>query len=205
MISIGNEIRSGLLWPLGSTSSYYNIASLLHSAASGIKDSKLSPTPMVMIHLDNGWSWSEQQYFYDTVLGEGPLKAIDFDVMGVSYYPFYSASATLASLKSSLTNMVNTWGKKIVVAETNWPYSCPNGPTFPSDTSSIPFSSSGQTTWIEDVASILSALPNSAGIGLFYWEPGWIGNAGLGSSCADNLLVNSDWTWRSSLGVFSSI
>lgn len=53
-----------------------------------------------MIHLDNGWSWSTQQYFYQTVLAEGPLLTTDFDMMGVSYYPFYNSAATLASLKS---------------------------------------------------------------------------------------------------------
>jgi arabinogalactan endo-1,4-beta-galactosidase len=48
IISIGNEIRAGLLWPLGGTSSYKNIADILHSAAWGIKDSKLSPKPSIM-------------------------------------------------------------------------------------------------------------------------------------------------------------
>jgi len=55
IISIGNEIRTGLLWPTGGTSSWYNIARLLHSASAGIKDSNLNPKPKIMIHLDNGW------------------------------------------------------------------------------------------------------------------------------------------------------
>jgi arabinogalactan endo-1,4-beta-galactosidase len=177
----------------------------LHSAAWGIKDSNLNPKPQIMIHLDDGWNWSEQQYFYQTVLKQGPLLTSDFDVMGVSYYPFYNSAATLSSFKSTLTNMANTWGKKIVVAETDWPASCPNAPAFPSDTSGIGFSAAGQTTWVKDVANIVQGLPNGAGIGLFYWEPAWIGNAGLGSSCADNLMVNSDGSVRSSLSVFGQI
>jgi arabinogalactan endo-1,4-beta-galactosidase len=44
-----------------------------------------------MVHLDNGWDWSAQQYFYSTVLKQGTFLASDFDMMGVSYYPFYSA------------------------------------------------------------------------------------------------------------------
>src|ERR1051326_6135303 len=94
IISIGNEIRAGLLWPLGSASSYSNIARLLHSGAWGVKDSSLSSKPKIMIHLDNGWDWSAQQYFYDTVLKQGTLVSSDFDVMGVSFYPEYSTSAT---------------------------------------------------------------------------------------------------------------
>jgi arabinogalactan endo-1,4-beta-galactosidase len=55
IMSIGNEIRSGLLWPTGKTENWANIARLLHSAAWAIKDSTLSPKPKIMIHLDNGW------------------------------------------------------------------------------------------------------------------------------------------------------
>ncbi|KAL2178483.1 family 53 glycosyl hydrolase [Thermothelomyces heterothallicus CBS 202.75] len=55
IVSIGNEIRAGLLWPTGRTENWANIARLLHSAAWGIKDSSLSPKPKIMIHLDNGW------------------------------------------------------------------------------------------------------------------------------------------------------
>lgn len=204
IISIGNEIRAGLLWPTGSTSSYYNIATLLHSAAWGIKDSDLSTQPKIMIHLDNGWSWSEQEYFYETVLAEGPLLTTDFDMMGVSYYPFYSSSATLASLKTSLANMASTWGKEIVVAETDWPTSCPSPAyAFPSDLTSIPFSAAGQTTFIEDVAAVVAAT--SGGSGLFYWEPAWINNAALGSSCSSNIMFSSTGTALSSLAVFESI
>lgn len=204
IVSIGNEITSGLLFPLGSTKSYYNIASLLHSASAGIKASNLATQPKIMIHLDNGWNWNTQEYFYSTVLGEGPLTTSDFDLMGVSYYPFYSSSATLASLKTSLTNMASKWGKGLVVAETNWPVSCPNPSySFPSDCDSIPYSAAGQTTFVKDVAAIIAGV--SGGEGLFYWEPAWIQNANLGSSCANNLMFSSSGTALSSLSVFSSI
>ncbi|KAF7913544.1 hypothetical protein BELL_0265g00040 [Botrytis elliptica] len=204
IISIGNEIRAGLLWPIGTTSSYYNIASLLHSASAGIKDSTLTTKPKIMIHLDNGYSWSEQQYFYKTVLAAGPLLTTDFDMMGVSYYPFYTSAATLASLKTSLTNMASTWGKQLVVAETNWPFACPSPAyAFPSDATSIPFSAAGQTTWIKDVAAIVAGV--KGGVGLFYWEPAWINNAALGSSCSDAILFDPKGVARSSLSAFASI
>lgn len=103
----GNEITGGLLYPLGSSSSYYNMARLLHSASSAIKDSNLLPKPKIMIHLNNGWDSGTQDHWYTTVLSQGPLTTADFDIMGVSYYPFYSASATLANLKNSLKNLAS--------------------------------------------------------------------------------------------------
>ncbi|KAK3936487.1 glycoside hydrolase [Diplogelasinospora grovesii] len=205
IMSIGNEITAGLLWPTGSTSSWANVARLLHSASAGIKDSGLNPKPEIMIHLDNGWNWSTQNNWYTNVLKQGTLTLSDFDMMGVSYYPFYSSSATLASLKSSLTNMANAWpGKQIVVAETDWPTSCPSPAyAFPSDTKSIPFSAAGQATWITDVANVVAGV--NGGAGLFYWEPAWVQNANLGSSCADNCMFSSSGTALSSLAVFEAI
>ncbi|KAG8736083.1 hypothetical protein FRC10_009717 [Ceratobasidium sp. 414] len=204
IVSIGNEITAGLLWPLGGTSSFYNIASLLHSAAWGVKDSTLSPKPKIMIHLDKGWDSGTQLWWYKTVLAAGPLLTSDFDVMGVSYYPFYSSDAYLGSLKYSLAQLASTYGKQIVVAETDWPVSCPKPAyAFPSDTTSIAFSAAGQTSWMQQVAAIVAGT--SGGVGLYYWEPAWIGNAGLGSSCADNLMVDSTGTIRTSMSVFSQI
>ena len=163
-------------------------------------DFKLTPRT---VHLDNGWNYQTQQTFYDTVLSEGPLTTADFDTQGVSYYPFYNSAATLASLKSSLASMKSKYGKSVMVVETNWPTSCPD-PTyaFPADTTSIPFSPAGQTTWMKDVASEIAA---EGGSGLFYWEPAWIDNAALGSSCVYNLQVDDTGMVMSSMSVYGQI
>jgi arabinogalactan endo-1,4-beta-galactosidase len=204
IISIGNEIRAGLLWPTGKTNNYANIAQLLHSAAWAVKDSNLDPKPKIMIHLDNGWDWNAQRSFYTSALAQGTLVESDFDMMGVSYYPFYNSGATLSALKTSLTNMASTWGKEIVVAEVNWPTSCPSpAHKFPSDIASIPFSAQGQVTFLQKVAAVVAGVKN--GTGLFYWEPAWVDNQALGSSCPSNTMFSWPGTALSSLSVFSTI
>ena len=52
-----------------------------------------------------------------------------------------------------------------------------------SDTS-VPISAAGQSQWVAKIRDVVAALPNGRGIGIVYWEPGWIGNANLGSPCA---------------------
>jgi arabinogalactan endo-1,4-beta-galactosidase len=100
--------------------------------------------------------------------------------------------------------MANTWGKEIVVAETDWPTSCPSPKyAFPNDVKTIPFTAAGQSTFTEDIANVLDGVSN--GKGLFYWEPAWVQNANLGSSCANNLMVSSSGQALSSLSVFASI
>ncbi|KAJ5582823.1 hypothetical protein N7535_001443 [Penicillium sp. DV-2018c] len=191
IVSIGNEIRNGLLWPLGSTSSYSNIARILHSGAWGVKDSNLPTIPKIMIHLDNGWSWSDQSYFYNQVLASGSgLLSSDFDYIGVSFYPFYGASAALSSLKTSLENLYATYGKQTLVVETNWPVACSSPAyAFPGDLEDIPFSVEGQQTFLARLGDAVKSV--TGGLGVYYWEPAWVDNAGLGSSCEDNLLF--DW------------
>ncbi|EKV08384.1 Arabinogalactan endo-1,4-beta-galactosidase GalA [Penicillium digitatum] len=205
IVSIGNEIRNGLLWPLGGTSSYSNIARILHSAAWGVKDSKLATTPKILIHLDNGWDWGSQRYFYDQVLASGSaLLSTDFDYIGVSYYPFFSEDASLASLKTSLANLHSTFKKETLVVETNWPVSCPNPEfPFPWDLKDIPFSVAGQQTFLQRLGNVVESV---GGLGVFYWEPAWVDNAGLGSSCDDNLFFS--WTndqARASLNTLGSL
>ncbi|KAL4249699.1 Arabinogalactan endo-beta-1,4-galactanase [Abortiporus biennis] len=132
----------------------------------------------------------------------GALSASAVDIIGVSFYPFYDSGATLSALKSSLTNLANKMNKPIVVAETDWPVACSGGTlTEPS----IPVSAAGQKTWIKDIASVLNGLPNGLGQGIFYWEPGWVGSANLGSSCSDNLLVDSNGNTRTSINIFNDM
>lgn len=208
LVSIGNEITPGLLFPvgkLGSGEGAANVASLLKSASKGVKESSMSPKPKIMIHLDNGWKWETQKWWYDSVLAAG-LAPGDYDVQGVSYYPFYNSAATLSALSSSLNQMAARYGKEVMVVETNWPSYCPAPSTaFPADTKSIPFSAEGQATWMKEVARRVAAVPGGKGTGLFYWEPAWIENPGLGSSCGWNLMVGDDGKAMSSLAVFKEL
>jgi arabinogalactan endo-1,4-beta-galactosidase len=210
LVSIGNEITTGMLWPTGQLSKpdgYRNVAKMLHAASSAIRASSLSPKPKIMIHLDNGWNWQTQQSWYDKVLSSGGgLVAADYDIQAVSYYPFYNPAATLNSLGTSLNNMVRKYKKPVMVVETDWPTYCPNPKfAFPSDTKNIPLTPDGQSRWIKAIASLLSKVPGGLGQGLFYWEPAWIGNAALGSSCGWNLMVTDAGKDMGALGVFATI
>lgn len=210
IVSIGNEITPGLLWPIGrleSSGGPKNVAALLKSASKAVKESSLSSKPKIMIHLDNGWKWDTQQWWYDLVLGSGGgLSSSDYDIQGISYYPFYNGGATLAALSDSMARMANKYGKEVQLVETNWPSACPNPQyPFPSDTTWIPISAYGQLQWMQELGKRVSAVPNGKGTGLFYWEPAWIDNAGLGSSCVWNIMVETSGKVMQGMGVFSSI
>lgn len=67
-----------------------------------------------------------------------------------------------------------------MVVETDWPAVC-SGTAL---SQSIAVSAAGQSTWVAGIRTVLQALSGGHGIGIVYWEPGWVGNAGLGSSCS---------------------
>ncbi|KIY47890.1 arabinogalactan endo-1,4-beta-galactosidase [Fistulina hepatica ATCC 64428] len=199
-LQVGNEINSGILFPTGeiSVNGYDPLSQLLNSAVSGAHTADSSVK--IVVHLANGWDGSAMLSFYEQIFISGAFEEDDLDVMGFSFYPFYGDDATLDALESSLSELVSTYGKDIMVVETDWPISC-SGVTL-SDTS-IPISAAGQVEWMSDIQSILEGLDDSHGIGLSYWEPGWIGNDDLGSSCADNLIVDDDGSVLSSVSMFS--
>lgn len=90
-----------------------------------------------------------------------------------------------------------------MVVETDWPNKCTQPEyAFPSDTRDIPFSAAGQTAWMQTVAKIVEEV---GGTGLYYWEPGYLYDPPLGSSCEDNLMVDDGGEALSSLSVFRTI
>lgn len=46
----------------------------------------------------------------------------------------------------------------------------------------------GQIEFLEKLATLMEEVTGR--LGIYYWEPAWVDNAGSGSSCADNLLVS---------------
>lgn len=138
------------------------VSQLLHSAIQGGK-SVGSSEMKILIHLANGWDWSGLDSFFGSVFIPGALQESEVDYIGVSFYPFYDAGATLSALEASLHNLANTFKKNIVVAETDWPVVCPGvNLTEPS----IPVSVSGQEEWTGDIRNILEGLPNGQGQGI---------------------------------------
>lgn len=93
--------------------------------------------------------------FCDNVLdnssaGNNTLASSDFDLIGLSYYPFYGSQATLSALQTSLANIRETYSKDVLVVELNWPVACPNPEDqFPEDVKDIPFSADGQSEFLK--------------------------------------------------------
>ncbi|PPJ58161.1 hypothetical protein CBER1_02627 [Cercospora berteroae] len=207
LVSLGNEIRNGMIWPLGRVSvtvepesariaNFTGLATLYKAARNGVDDAVKAGLrkPQVMIHIDNGYDLSLQQRWFGALVGTGIVKTSDWDVFGFSIYPFYGTSATLANLKTTVNWVANKYKKPIQVVETDWPAICTGEGVPTLSEPSIPASVDGQLEWVGKVIDVVKEIPRGLGQGIHYWEPAWLNNTGLGSACQDAILFDADWS-----------
>ena len=209
LVSLGNEIRHGMLWPTGQVdvdvfpdetrvANFTNLATVYKAARDGVDDavqSGIVTKPQVMIHIDNGWNLTLQQTWFGALTATGKVSEADWDVFGFSFYPFYGTAATLANLQDSLTTLADQYVKPIHVVETDWPAICNSSAVTGGALSepSVPVSVPGQIEWVKDIAGVVKALPDGLGQGINYWEPAWLNLTSLGSACDDAILFDTDW------------
>jgi arabinogalactan endo-1,4-beta-galactosidase len=111
--ALGNEIRHGMLWPIGKVdvdiepmsalvANFSNLATPYKSARAGVDDAVDAGVkmPEVLIHIDDGWNITLQQRLFGALVAND-VKTTDWTTFGFSFYPFYGTSATFANLKNS--------------------------------------------------------------------------------------------------------
>ncbi|MER5375600.1 arabinogalactan endo-1,4-beta-galactosidase [Streptomyces sp. NPDC002553] len=184
MVQVGNEINGGTLWPAGSTDNWTRLAGLLNSGYDAVKavDSRTA----VALHLAKGGDLAGTRWWFDNAVSHG----VRFDVIGLSYYGYWHG--TLADFQTTLDDAASRYAKPVFVAETAYPFRLDSkdaheniidvpGELVPG----YPATVAGQTRWMKDVASIVEAVPNGRGLGLFHWESTWTAVAGNGWDPAD--------------------
>lgn len=136
MIQIGNEISSGILKHSGIskvnetekvTDASSDIAGTFKSdnfykyLAAGIKSARdVCPSSKIMLHFTNIKQTAPSGYMSDVKTKLAALN-VDFDVVGLSYYPRWSSHGTLTEFASAIDYIKNTCGKEVVIVETNAP------------------------------------------------------------------------------------
>jgi arabinogalactan endo-1,4-beta-galactosidase len=221
LVSIGNEIRNGILWPIGQVNDpsvpadYDNLATLLKAGVAGARaGNPAGHRLLIMMHYDQGGNNGLSQAFFQNLSAEG----VPFDVIGLSYYPFFHG--TISAMRQNVDALATQFHKPIVIAETQYPWTLANGNSpigdstgnfvwQPSQLSTgYPASPGGQLSFVTDELSILAQVPGGLGAGLFYWAPDWIPGVpwepgtGVGTPNANLTLFNSQGVALPSIGIF---
>ena len=173
MVQVGNETNCFFC---GETD-MYKICDLFASGDQAIRD--FDRSVLIAHHFANPstgyYAW------YAQVMDECNL---DYDVFATSYYPYWHG--TTENLTTVLKEIADTYNKYVMVAETAYPYTSEDGDTFGNavseDSDSAVFrydvSVEGQVQCLTDVFQAVANV-GERGIGVFYWEPAWLGVNGI--------------------------
>jgi arabinogalactan endo-1,4-beta-galactosidase len=176
-VQIGNEVNSGILFPNGklnysNTNSFINFANLLKE---GIKATKeVFPKAYSVIHFA-GTNVDAYKTFFETLR----LKGVEYDIVGLSYYPYWHG--TISDLDAALKYISDYINKPILILETAYGYTYDyneyTSNIFNKDLANkagYEASIESQANVLRDICNSLSKVKNNLGLGVFYWEPGWL-------------------------------
>ncbi len=163
-IQIGNEINTGFLHPYGHISNnYQKFLALMKMGISAVRTN--SNDTKIILHFAGIES---SDWFFNQV------SVLDYDIIGLSYYPIWHGKS-LDDLKTKMQHLSETHNKKILIAETAYPFTLESNdwtnnivgldeqlilPEYPA----IP---EGQRKFIEQIKTLTQEVEN--GIGFCYW------------------------------------
>lgn len=171
MVQVGNETNNGICGEKG----WANMSKIFSAGSKAVR--AFDEQCLVALHFADPSSSAFSGY-----AKQADDYKVDYDVFAASYYPFWHG--TTENLTSVLTNIANTYGKKVMVAETSWVTTWEDGDghenTAPRTTQTLdyPVSVQGQADEMRDVINAVNkvndAVSGNPAIGVFYWEPAWI-------------------------------
>ncbi|QKS46422.1 glycosyl hydrolase 53 family protein [Paenibacillus cellulosilyticus] len=168
MVQVGNETNGRFV---GETD-WTKMSALFNAGSQAIRE--IDPSILIALHFTNPETSGRYASYAQTLQNNN----VDYDVFASSYYPFWHG--TLSNLTSVLKNVADTYGKKVMVAETSYAYTAEDGdghgntaPKSSGQTLDYPITVQGQAT---SVRNVIEAVANvgAAGLGVFYWEPAWL-------------------------------
>ena len=183
IVAVGNEITNGILWPIGRTPDFDSLSKLLTAGIKAVRETL--PSSRVMLHLDNGGKNELYRWWFDSYFA---AHGADFDVMGLSYYPFWHGK--MDDLASNMNDMARRYGKDLIVVETSMGFSLDDYGKFemlnPAERKGnaateklaaaieYPMTPEGQKRFLSDLVSKIKAVPDGHGKGFVWWEPAWV-------------------------------
>ena len=194
MVQVGNELSSGLLWPEGKIDvdagicEYDNVAKFVSAGIRAVRES--NPDLPVMIHLDNGGNNELYRRWFDNYVERGE----DFDLIGLSYYPFWHG--TMDQLIHNMNDIAMRYHKDLIIAEVSMGYTMEDYKDYEKLSDSerkgyatkpalvekieFPMTREGQADFMRTLLSRLETVAEHRARGFFWWEPAWIPVPGSG-------------------------
>jgi len=153
-VQVGNETRTGMIYPEGHTDNWPQLAQLINKGYDAIK--AVSPQTKVILHVDQG----NNKPLFRTWFDNAQKYGAKYDVIGLSYYPYWldgnpDYTSSIDDLGSNMIDIAARYNKEVMVVEVG-----------------------GEDTKVQNTYDMLvavlkkvKAVPGNKGLGVFYWEP----------------------------------
>ena len=172
MVQTGNETNGKLC----GEKTWMSIAFLMDAGARATRE--VYPEALVALHFANPENADSYRTYARKMDYYEKNGLIHYDVFATSYYPYWHG--TLENLSAILTEIAQTYGKKVMVMETSWAWT-EEDLDFSANTigggsgvtRNYPFTPQGQANCVRDITdTVVNGTPS--GIGVVYWEGAWI-------------------------------
>ena len=179
MVQIGNEINNGM----SGETDVANVRKLLTAGSKAVREAAVNSEKeiLVAVHYTN----IDDMKKLDTLLTGLQVKEIDYDIVGLSFYPYWHG--TMDDLKNAITHIRNTYGKKVYVAENAYCYTAEDGDGSANSVEGTDDLAEGYSASVQgqanEVRDVCAAASEAGAEGVFYWEGTWIP---VGPADADN-------------------
>ena len=115
-VQVGNETRSGMIYPEGSTDNWAQLAQLINKGYDAIK--AVSPNSKVILHVDQGNNKALFKWWFDNAQKFGAR----YDVIGMSYYPYWlegypDYTLSIDDLGNNMMDISSLYNKEVMVVE----------------------------------------------------------------------------------------
>lgn len=203
-VQIGNEISYGMLirnnndkvYPAQGkaqcATQWARLSLLLNAAAKAVRSNS---SAKIIVHTERTVSADQTKNFYNYI------SDVDYDIIGLSYYPFWHGyltqlSSTLNTLQTAFPN------KPVQIVETayNFQYS-PQSPTY-NTSATWAYSADGQYKYVTDLVAELAKHSNVEG--LSYWCPEEAGNGDKQDKTVMSGWINRGFWWQSTGNITGS-
>ena len=179
MVQIGNEINNGM----SGETDVANVRKLLTAGSKAVREAAANSGKeiLVAIHYTN----IDDMKKLDTLLTGLQVKEIDYDIVGLSFYPYWHG--TIEDLKNAIIHIRDTYGKKVYVAENAYCYTAEDGDCSANSVEGTDDLAEGYSASVQgqanEVRDVCAAASEAGAEGVFYWEGTWIP---VGPADADN-------------------
>ena len=182
MVQIGNEINNGM----SGETDVANVRKLLTAGSKAVREAAADSGKdiLVAVHYTN----IDDMKKLDTLLTGLQVKEIDYDIVGLSFYPYWHG--TMDDLKNTIIHIRDTYGKKVYVAENAYCYTAEDGDGSANSVEGTGDLAEGYSASVQgqanEVRDVCAAASEAGAEGIFYWEGTWIP---VGPADADNSAI----------------